>query len=431
MDNMNTLNIDSLVSDEHSPLHQFNLLTSLFHDFSSSLDIETTLKNATHLIKQYLDAEGVALFLLDNNDTELVCRVAASEPDISGLRMDANKGIIGRALRENKTQMIRDVSEDKDFYSGVDEETGATTHSILCVPLSVQDHKLGAFEAINKSSENGLFSQQDRDLLTILGSIAAMAIYNAQLVEELLEQDRTHRELELAREIQTALLPKEIENQKIFGLNLSARKLSGDFYNYFQLPDGRIFFTLGDVAGKGANAALLMAKTTSLFRCLGKATTSPADLLFQINNEIYESITRGLFVTMVIGIYDPKENLVTLANAGHQPPLYVDKDLSISSLEIASPPVGVLPDTTYEEYSVSLEKCAIYIFTDGLTECWEKPQSPLGEDGVKRAITKFSSVPAASRLDEIISDITTWKREASGYLFDDITMLLIQDAENN
>ncbi len=428
---MNTLNIENLVSNEHSPLDQFNLLTTLFHDFSSSLDIETTLSNATSLIKQYLDAESASLFLLDNNDTELVCRVSASEPDISGLRMGANKGIIGRALRENSIQMIRDVSMDKDFYSSVDEETGSTTRSILCVPLSVQNHKLGAFEAINKNSEDGLFSKQDCDLLAILGNIASMAIYNAQLVEELLEQDRTHRELELAREIQTALLPKEIDQQKIFGINLSARKLSGDFYNYFQLPDGRIFFTLGDVAGKGANAALLMAKTTSLFRCLGKTITSPADLLFQINNEIYENITRGLFVTMVIGIYDPKKNLVTLANAGHQPPLYVDKDLSISSLKTASPPVGILPDTTYEEYDVPLSKWAMYIFTDGLTEGWEKLQFPLGEDGVTRAITKFSSVPAASRLDEIVTNITAWKREVSGYLFDDITMLLIQDAENS
>jgi len=298
MNDMNDLKIDGLVSKEHSPLDQFNLLTSLFHDFSSSLDIETTLRNATYLIKQYLDAEGVSLFLLDNNDTELVCRVSASEPDITGLRMDVNKGIIGRALRENKIQMIRDVSEDKDFYSGVDEETGGTTRSILCVPLSVQDHKLGAFEAVNKNSKDGLFSQQDSDLLAILGNIAAMAIYNAQLVEELLEQDRTHRELELAREIQTALLPKEIEHQKIFGINLPARKLSGDFYDYFQLPDGRIFFTLGDVAGKGANAALLMAEATALFRCLGKSITSPAELLFRINNEIHENITRGLFITM-------------------------------------------------------------------------------------------------------------------------------------
>lgn len=428
---MNDFNVDRLVSSENNPLDQFNLLTSLFHDFSSSLDIESTLKNATLLIKKYLDAEGVSLFLLDNNDTELVCRVSSAEPDITGIRINVNQGIVGRSLREDKIQMIRDVSKDKDFFSGVDEQTGITTHSILCVPLKVKDHKLGAFEAINKNSNDGLFSDQDRDLLTILASVAAIAIYNAQLVEDLLEQERTKRELELARTIQTALLPKNIDHQMIFGINLPARKLSGDFYDYFELEDGRIFFNLGDVAGKGANAALLMAKTTSLFRCLGKNISSPAELLYIINNEINENITRGLFVTMVAGIYDPKEKLVTMANAGHQPPLFVDadKDIAISSLDTASPPLGILPDTTYEEYSIAINQGALYIFTDGLTECWEKFQTPLGEEGVKRAIIKFSSAPAAKRLEEMVSSITSWKIESSGYLFDDITMLLIQGTE--
>jgi sigma-B regulation protein RsbU (phosphoserine phosphatase) len=261
-----------------------------------------------------------------------------------------------------------------------------------------------------------------------------MAIYNAHLAEDLLDQERTRRELELARKIQRALLPKNIEHQMIYGVNMPARKLSGDFYDYFELEDGRIFFNLGDVAGKGANAALLMAKTTSLFRCLGKTISSPAELLFIINNEINENITHGLFVTMVAGIYDPAEKRVTMANAGHQPPLYVTKEhtdsaYDIAALDTASPPLGVLPNTAFEEYSVNLNNHALYIFTDGLTECWEEPQKPLGETGVKRTIEEFSSSPASTRLEAMISHVTTWKREASGYLFDDITMLLIQGTE--
>ncbi|MDH5736164.1 MAG: PP2C family protein-serine/threonine phosphatase, partial [Gammaproteobacteria bacterium] len=254
---------------------------------------------------------------------------------------------------------------------------------------------------------------------------AAMAIYNARLVEELLEQERIKRDLELARIIQTALLPDNIENQMIFGINIPARELSGDFYDYFQIADGRIIFNLGDVAGKGANAALLMAKTTSLFRCLGKNITSPAELLSIINNEIYANITHGLFVTMIAGIYDPEEKRITLANAGHQPPIHVSEKQNITILETSSPPLGVVANTRFEEYNISLNNGSFYAFTDGLTEFEQQPGQPSGEDGVKQAIIHFSSTPAADRLKKIISQITNRNLDSPGHLMDDITMLLI------
>ena len=422
---MKILEVNSLVSRENEPLEQLHLLTSLLHEFSSSIDLETTLKHTTQLIKKHLNAEGVSLFFLDNDDKELVCRICTSEPDITGIRLKASKGIIGRTLRENTTQIVRDAARDPDFFNGVDEKSGTTTKSVLCSPLQIKNHKFGALEVINKISEDGLFNSQDRDLLSVLANAAAMAIYNARLVEELLEQERIKRDLELARIIQTALLPDNIENQMIFGINIPARELSGDFYDYFQIADGRIIFNLGDVAGKGANAALLMAKTTSLFRCLGKNITSPAELLSIINNEIYANITHGLFVTMIAGIYDPEEKRITLANAGHQPPIHVSEKQNITILETSSPPLGVVANTRFEEYNISLNNGSFYAFTDGLTEFEQQPGQPSGEDGVKQAIIHFSSTPAADRLKKIISQITNRNLDSPGHLMDDITMLLI------
>jgi sigma-B regulation protein RsbU (phosphoserine phosphatase) len=139
-----------------------------------------------------------------------------------------------------------------------------------------------------------------------------------KLEKALQERDRLaaelNSELQLAREIQQSLLPKENTTRfPICGVNVSARHLSGDFYDYFVLPDGRIYFNLGDVSGKGMNAALLMAKTSSLFRCLGKKICNPGDLLAMINNEICETSVRGMFVTMIAGIYDPACCLTAMA----------------------------------------------------------------------------------------------------------------------
>ncbi len=414
-----------LTTDNDKSCEQLELLTKVLQEFSTSLDIDITLQHVTNLVKQYLDAEGVSLFLLENDDKELVCRVCASIPDISGVRLGAEEGIVGRALREKKTQIVRDVNKDPDFYKGVDERSGIKTRSILCAPLMLKDQRIGALEAINKNSDDGLFEEADRNLLTILANTSAMAIHNSRMAEELVFQERTRRELELAREIQAALLPDHCEDYPVYGINMPARMVSGDFYDHFELDDGRICFGLGDVSGKGINASLLMAKTASIFRCLGKRIQSPSELLSILNNELHANATRGMFVTMVSGIYDPVGQTLTMVNAGHHPPLLRKANGEIEAYEIASPPLGILPDISFEEYPISIDSGDLYLFTDGLTECWLQRGQQLGVDGVIDMIMRFSDIKATDRLQAIVQSVTRWKREQTGYLFDDITMMLI------
>ncbi len=421
--------MQKLSPDSDKSYEQLKLLIAVLQEFSTTLDIDTTLLHVTHLVKQYLDAEGVSLFLLENDGRELVCRVCATtSADITGIRLGSDEGIIGRALRENTTQMVRDVSKDPDFYKEVDVSSGITTRSILCAPLVLKNNRFGALEAINKNSESGLFDKQDRNLLTILANTSAMAIHNSRMAEELVFQERTKRELELAREIQAALLPGDNPDYPVYGYNIPARMVSGDFYDHFQLGDGRICFSLGDVSGKGINASLLMAKTTSIFRCLGKRIASPSELMSVLNNELYANATHGMFVTMVAGIYDPQKKKLVMVNAGHQPPLLRKRGGQITAQEYAMPPLGVLPNIDYDEYELQLDDGDLYIFTDGLTECWFHREKQLGDEGVIDMINRFSDINAADRLHAIVQNVTRWKREHSGYLFDDVTMLLISGA---
>jgi len=415
-----------LQPETDTSFEQLGLLIDVLQEFSSSLDIDATLQRVAHLVKQYLDAEGVSLFLLENEDRELVCQVCATTAmDITGVRLDVDKGIVGRTLRENKTQMVRDVSKDPDFLKDVDLDSGSVTRSILCAPLIQDGNRFGALEAINKNSESGLFDEQDRYLFTVLANTAAMAIHNSRMAEALVYQERTRRELELAREIQAALLPADCTDYSVYGVNIPARTVSGDFYDHFQLEDGRIVFSLGDVSGKGVNASLLMAKTTSIFRCLGKSIESLPEIMSVLNNELHSNSTRGMFVTMVAGIFDPQQKSLLMVNAGHQPPLLRKNDGQVVAQEIASPPLGILPDVTYEEYQLQLGDGDLYIFTDGLTECWLQREKQLGDAGVINVINRFSDISATDRLHEIIDYVTRWKREHTGYLFDDITMMLI------
>ena len=187
------------------------------------------------------------------------------------------------------------------------------------------------------------FSADDLALLHTLSRAAALAIHNLRLAERLVEQERERHELELASEIQHDFLPQpSAKDFPLHGINILARAVSGDFYDIMTLPDGRIWFNIADVSGKDMNAALLMAKTSSLFRCLAKSSEHPGQLLNAINNELCETISHWMFVTMVGGLFDPSTGVVNLTNAGHEPLLLFDiQRESFMPIPADAPPLGI------------------------------------------------------------------------------------------
>lgn len=399
------------------------LLARLSHEFASSLDIDETLNNAIDQMMDYMNAEAASIFLLENNDTELVCRACAGPIKLIGLRLAADQGIVGSTVQDNHVHMVRDVREDPNFTTQVDKQTGFTTRSILCAPLTVKDHRLGAIELVNKKTEDGLFRHDDQYMLTALASSAALAIHNAAMATALIGQERIQRELELASEIQNNLLPAARDDSfPVHGLNLPMREVSGDFYDYFTLDDGRIVFNLADVSGKGMNASLLMAKTSSLFHCLGKTVTEPGKLLKMINNEVHENSTRGMFVTMIGGIFNPADGSVILANAGHQPALLQSRRGEIEWIAGESPPLGILPGIDFPETRLNLAGGALYLYTDGVTEA-QTDGEMLGEDGLLALIQSHQAKPASLRLKAMLASLQRDGR----LLIDDVTMLVVED----
>jgi len=406
-----------------------HLLAEMGREFVSTGDLDAALDHAVAHITDYIGAEGGALFMLDDTGESLRCHACSGATEITGLTLGADKGIVGRCVQRDEGTIVRDVSKDESFFKGVDEQTGYVTKSILCAPLSVQGERLGAIELINKLGGDGLFDDNDLSLLTTLASSAALAIMNARMAEQLVEQERLARELELAAEIQRSLLPEADDALPVAGINVPARTVSGDFYDFFTLEDGRIVFNLGDVSGKGMNAALLMAKTASLFRCLGKTIDHPGRLLGRINAEICETAARGMFVTMVGGIYDPASGLLRIANAGHEPPLVLRGDGGFEDFPAESPPLGIsamlIPDSGYPVEDIDLAGGAFYVFTDGLTEGYTAPGTELGSDGVCRMIGDGGALRLSERLDRIIATV----RDSGEALRDDLTMLGIDDAD--
>ena len=208
----------------------------------------------------------------------------------------------------------------------------------------------------------------------------------------------------------------------IHGLNLPARTISGDFYDVVELQNGNIWFTIGDVSGKGINAGITMAKTVSLFHCLAKHTQNPATLIRMLNNEIYESTTRGIFVSMVLGIYNPADKTVQLVNAGHLPVIIDDLNKGIVTYPSSAQPIGILANTDYQVYPpISLQKGTLYLYSDGVTESRMENGEMLRQAGLIELIGRHRDKPVHERLDVMVDEILT---ETS--LHDDLTLLLLE-----
>ena len=409
--------------EEHTLGEQLALLADISQCFASSLNIEETLKNAIEQFVHYMDAEAASIFLLQDDHKVLVCHECVGPVDICGLRLQANQGIVGKAVMSKTCRMVRDVTEDEDFSKTVDMGTGFQTRSILCAPLLVRGECIGALELINKRGGDGLFDEEDRHIVMALASASALAIHNARMATEVAEQERIRRELDLARELQLDLLPDEEGTLlPIQGKNVPALEVSGDFYDFFKRPDGRIYFNLADVSGKGMNSALLMAKVSSLLHHLAKTVDEPGKLLTLVNEEVCETVSHGMFVTIVTGFIDSDKNQITLANAGHQPPLYHHPDGQFQEIPALAPPLGIMPGTEFPESVIKLDGGCLYLFTDGVTEASDERGNKLNVSGLIELIRNSATIEPGKRLEELVATV----RNLEHSQHDDITMMMIE-----
>jgi sigma-B regulation protein RsbU (phosphoserine phosphatase) len=164
-----------------------------------------------------------------------------------------------------------------------------------------------------------------------------------------------------------------------------------------------------------------MSKASSLYSCLSKTNLSPASLLTQLNNEICETISRGMFVTMLIGVYDKSTKELLLANAGHEPPVILNDKNEFSNFNEAGPPLGIIPKTPYKEYKIKFENSSMYIFTDGITEIKNPQGEELGSKGFQNYITKFKDKTNNERLKLIIDNVLGSKYVQK----DDLTIVVL------
>ena len=402
------------------------IISQMNQEFALSLDLNETLQTALKVIIQRISAKAANVFLINDKNKLFECIASVGQNYLDEYSIPITDGVMGKSVAQKKCIRVgnvrKDVREIAEFYFDLDNKTNFTTYSVLCAPLIAANECIGVIHCLNKKSENNLFEEEDRNLLETLAAPAAFAIRNAKMAKEMIEQNKIQKEIEIVGEIQQSLLSKNKEESfPISGINIPAKIVSGDFYNFSDLGEGKYGFGVADVSGKGIKSSILMSKASSLYTCLSKTIFSPAELISLLNNEICETISRGMFVTMLIGIYDSNQKTLTLSSAGHEPPLILDKTENFTTFEDSGPPLGVMAKFKYTETTIPFSDSSIYIFTDGITEIKDPNGEVLGAEGFRNYIKKYQSTPNNERLKKIIDDII-----GSGKIQkDDLTIVVI------
>jgi sigma-B regulation protein RsbU (phosphoserine phosphatase) len=252
---------------------------------------------------------------------------------------------------------------------------------------------------INRLDGNS-FDKDDLELFISLSSMAAIALENAKMHQALLEKQRIVRDMEFARTVQESFLPQnepEVQSYKFSAHYTPALEVGGDFYDFIRLDKGRTGIVIGDVSGKGVPAALYMAKLGSDMRTLAFTEQSPAEALMKLNNLLAERSRRGMFATLLYIELDSQTGNLTIANAGHLPPIVRKADGSLIKLAAAGgAPLGMVADMNYGQETAALAPGdTVVLYTDGIVESMNFREELYGFERFEALIQRGPSSPDA------------------------------------
>jgi sigma-B regulation protein RsbU (phosphoserine phosphatase) len=341
--------------------------------------------------RRVFNVQAASLFLV-NAAGDLELTSASGDEDIPGKRLvvPRGRGISGWVLEHRQPQLVPDAYADPRFYREADRQTGYRTRSILCVPLTRNKTDIGVLQVLNPL-ERDKFDEDDLEAFIAYGNLAATAIDKLRTIRRQQEQQRTAQEFAIARDIQNSFLPQSLPQRREITFAASYRpalNVGGDFYDVIALGPDEFFFVIGDVAGKGTPAALLMAQALSILRLILTPGISPMNVLALWNEKLCGHTIRGMFVTALVGRIVPSRRHVELASAGHPAPLRLRVGIGAREEEVpAVPPLGIVPKIPGRSHQLTLEPGErLVFFTDGLTESFNSARTPLELSGIEKLL---------------------------------------------
>ena len=433
--------IEHITSSEPSGggLRKLNLLleaTTLLH---SQLPLDSVLGTMLDHAVSVTDADRGLLLEVDVKGT-LKVRLARRS---GGLRLppeslQPSQTAIQLALRKQSAVITEDLAQADMDLQAAQSIVAQRLRAVVVIPLfamsrantdqSMINIKRGEFLGVIylDSRRPAAFSKLDRQILDALAADAASILDNARLVEHERERQRMEEQINIARGIQQALLPKNFRDYphlSVSGINFPCLSVGGDYFDVFPLSDKRTAFLIADVSGKGLGAALL---TTMLQGALSGMTlgTDPALVFNHVNRFLCGHAEVGRYATMFFAIVDEQGHLEYI-NAGHPSPFLIRRGVAEDVFTEGSYPVGLVPEAEYTAVCLKLEPGdTLVLFSDGVTEAMDPSEQLFGVPRLREVLTGHMQTPLEELQQIVLESVENFARGASQA--DDLTLLLVR-----
>lgn len=377
---------------------------------AGSTDIEALLpKILETLFRIFPHADRGSILLRDDETGRMIPATQRHRREEEDSTVKLSRTILNKVLEERQGILSADAASDARFEAS-ESISSLTIRSMMCVPmLSLEGEPMGV---INIDTQNPVsqFRNEDLDLLMAVAGQAALSYESARLLQSHFEKQKHDSEMQIARDVQRALLPSElphVDGYEFFASYDSAQAVGGDYYDAFMLGDDKICLSFGDVAGKGVPGALIMSRMASVVQSTMQFTSDVGEAIVAINGHMCANAVEGRFVTYVLVVIDLKQHEMTLVNAGHMSPLIRRPDGTVDQFdeETIGIPVGIMEGFPFDVVSRPLAPGeTVVIVTDGVDEA----MNPEGELYTKERVVEFvrNASPKASELGQnLLADV--------------------------
>jgi serine phosphatase RsbU (regulator of sigma subunit)/pSer/pThr/pTyr-binding forkhead associated (FHA) protein len=376
-----------------APSERLRALWEISQNLSRTLDLDPLLTQiADTLFGVFRQADRCFVLMIDESQRPVPKVVKTRRARQDDMRF--SRTIVKKTIESMQSYLSEDASSDMSLGPAA-SIAEFKIRSVMCVPLATSEGKpLGAIQ-LDTQDKAKKFATDDLNLLGIVANLAGVAIENARMHEAVLEREREQKEIALAREVQLGFLPQtlpEVAGYEFYSHYSPAQTVGGDYYDFVTLPDGRVAVVLGDVAGKGVPAALLVAKLSSEVRFCLFTEPNAAKAITKLNDQMLRGGLQDRFVTLSVLVLNPATHELTVVNAGHLlPKLYRGSQGSLVDAvehDATGLPLGVVPEYSYESRVVMLDPGdTVSIYTDGVTDALNAKDQMFGTDEVERYLS--------------------------------------------